>query len=159
MSLLEPVVRLLADRRRRREASIRRRRAARLEDARTREAAEAQFEAEHHAERLETAARVLHLARAFAKSPEAQWAFETYYGRWPLGARLVVGPGGVIWLLGERHWFGGVPDRQIATAEDLAASVRTKDLRRVVAHLEHPAVWQAALAMEIAHRLGIMGRP
>lgn len=160
-TLLERFVRCVAARRHRRAEALWRRREQRAAEAAARKAAHAIYEVAHAAERLDLARQLFDWAKLFARTPEARWAFGAHgRGRWPLRGWLRVGHGGVLWRERQRNWFSAhLPDTKIETPEALAASFTTAELLGALHHAQGATFWCDALQIEIAHGLGLMGRP
>lgn len=157
VSLIAPLVRLLATRRVRREDAVRQRRHRRHAEESKRKEDSVAFEQAHVAERLNSAWQLLIWAWKFAQTPEAEWAF-AHHGRWPILGWLELRRGGGLWKCGEAHWFGRIADKPMKTPEDLASNFTTIQLQRAVLHIERANFWGSALQLEILHRLGLMGR-
>lgn len=130
-AVIERLARALVARRLSRQEKAERRREARWARKESQEVLEQAYEAAHAPERLEIAQWLLQWARNFPATPEGSWLLKTYHGQWGLGCGLYVDSQGRLWRAGERHWFGGTPDREIVDPQRLAAMLTTAQLRAI----------------------------
>ncbi len=156
--MLELITRLLVSWRQRRWAAIWERNARQRAEKTRRRAAHETYERAHFQERLALGRELLATAPEFARSDQGQWACRTY-GRWLIVSWLAIDRDGRLWFLGERHWFGALPDRPMDTPEVLAAACTTKTLRAALRLIQPRVFWFQALQEEILHYLGFRGRP
>lgn len=157
--VIAAVTRFLAARRERRYDAIQRRRAARYAAQDKRRADLFAYEVAHVAERLENSRQLFKWAKRFSRTPEARWAFR-HGGRWPVWGTLEVGRDGSLWKRPERHSFSILfRDEHIERPAILAEKFSTAYLENALRHVQRGSFWCDALQIEIAHCLGLMGRP